>query len=116
MALGDFFRINMPYGMKSNDKGEWFVFNREYNPLGWNTMSNVDAQAFPVYVKYKSLTDKILLELAWSDPDGLRRDERGNICAIWLYNDATNPKDNPVYWKDYFDKIKKLSSLNAEYR
>lgn len=30
----DFFRINMPYGMVRNDKGEWCFFNREYTYLG----------------------------------------------------------------------------------
>lgn len=33
MALDDFFRINMPYGMQRNGDGEWFVFNREYKPF-----------------------------------------------------------------------------------
>ncbi len=35
MALSDFFRINLPYGMMRNESGEWFVFNREYAPLGF---------------------------------------------------------------------------------
>ena len=30
MALTDFFRINLPYGIRKNDKGEWVAFNREY--------------------------------------------------------------------------------------
>lgn len=34
--LADFFRINMPYGMKQNKEGKWIIFNREYMPLGWN--------------------------------------------------------------------------------
>jgi hypothetical protein len=34
--LTDFFRINLPYGMQKNEKGEWMFFNREYVPLGWN--------------------------------------------------------------------------------
>jgi hypothetical protein len=32
MALSDFFRINMPYGLKRNPSDEWFAFNREYMP------------------------------------------------------------------------------------
>jgi len=47
MALGDFFRINMPYGMRRNDKGEWFVFNREYKPLGWNTKEFINEEDYP---------------------------------------------------------------------
>jgi hypothetical protein len=37
MPLTDFFRINLPYGLKRNDNDEWFCFNREYVPLGWNS-------------------------------------------------------------------------------
>lgn len=36
MPLSDFFRINLPYGIKRNSKNEWFAFNREYVPIGWN--------------------------------------------------------------------------------
>lgn len=32
--MTDFFRINMPYGMVKNSKGEWCFFNREYTYLG----------------------------------------------------------------------------------
>jgi len=34
--LGNFFRINMPYGIIRNENGEWMAFNREYMPLGFN--------------------------------------------------------------------------------
>ena len=37
MGLFDFFRVNLPYGLKKNSKKEWIAFNREYMPLGWNT-------------------------------------------------------------------------------
>ena len=36
MALTDFFRINLPYGIVRDSKGRWSAFNREYLPLGWN--------------------------------------------------------------------------------
>ena len=111
MALGDFFRINMPYGMKKNDKNEWFVFNREYKPLGWNTGEHVHEEDYPVFTKYKALTEAKILKLSWSDKDGLRRNEQGEIYMFWLYNDATNPKDTPKHWNEYFEKIKILAQL-----
>jgi hypothetical protein len=116
MALGDFFRINMPYGMKRNDKNEWFVFNREYKPLGFNTNENIKEEQHPVYTKYKALTEAKIIKIAWSDNDGIRRNEKGEIYMFWLYNDATNPKDSPKYWNDYFEKIKILSNLKDERR
>ncbi len=111
MALGDFFRINMPYGMKKNDKNEWFVFNREYKPLGWNTVEHVPEENYPVFTKYKALTEDKILKLSWSDTDGVLRNEKEEIYMFWLYNDATNPKDNPKLWNDYFEKIKILAQL-----
>lgn len=44
MALTDFFRINLPYGIKCNDKNEWATFNREYMPLGSNNKSIDDVE------------------------------------------------------------------------
>ncbi|MFN8304035.1 MAG: hypothetical protein U0U46_16225 [Saprospiraceae bacterium] len=114
MALGDFFRINMPYGMRKNDKNEWFVFNREYKPLGWNTYEYTEEENYPVHVRYKGLTEAKILKLTWSDKDGIRRNEKGEIDIFWLISDATNPKDSPKYWGDYFEKIKILSDLKAE--
>lgn len=111
MALGDFFRINMPYGMKKNDKNEWFVFNREYKPLGWNTREHIREEDYPVFNQYETLTEAKILKLAWSDTEGVKRNDEGEICMFWLYNDATNPKDKPKYWNDYFEKIKILSQL-----
>lgn len=111
MALTDFFRINMPYGIQKNDNDEWFVFNREYKPLGWNTNRHVDYKEYPVFTKYKGLTETKLLKLACPGEDYIRRNEKGEIYMIWLYSDVTNPKDNPKYWADYFEKIKVLSKL-----
>ena len=113
MALGDFFRINMPYGMRKNEKNEWFVFNREYKPLGFNTNEHIEYENYPVFVKYKGLTETKLQKLACSKENSIQRDENGNIYMIWFYSDATNPKDNPRHWNDYFDRIKILSILKS---
>ncbi len=40
--LSDFFRINLPYGISRTDDNEWFAFNREYLPLGWNDSDKKD--------------------------------------------------------------------------
>ncbi len=113
MALGDFFRINMPYGMQKNENGEWFVYNREYKPLGWNTYEDVNPKGYPVFTKYKGLTEAKLIKLACPMEDTFRRDESSVINQIWFYSDGTNPKNNPKYWESYFEKIKLLSSLEA---
>ena len=66
MALTDFFRINMPYGMEKTDNG-WFVFNREYLQLGSVSIK----QASKTTVKYKNLTDNKLNKLI--EEDAIRR-------------------------------------------
>jgi hypothetical protein len=111
MALTDFFRINLPYGIQKNDTGEWAAFNREYKPLGWNKMmDSVDFSQYPISTKYKSLTEAKLLKLASSE-EAVRRNEKGKIVKVFFYNDGTNPASNPKYWKAYFDKIKILAKL-----
>jgi len=115
MALGDFFRINLPYGMEKNDKNEWFVFNREYKPLGFNTSEKVELEAYPVFVKYQALTEDKLQKLACSKKgeEAIRRNEKGEIQMIWFYSEKTNPQSNSKCWNDYFERIKVLSSLKS---
>jgi hypothetical protein len=111
--LNDFFRINMPYGMKRNEKGEWACFNREYLPLGTKddfpkTMSEVNF----IYTPYRYVTEEFLLSISYSI-NNLDRDEQGRIERIWFYNDRSNPMNfnSKANWTSYFNKIKKLSKL-----
>jgi len=63
----DFFTINMPSGMIKNKRGEWFVFNRDFLPLGWNSTDlhePIDKEdvykQIPVFTPYDGLTDEII--------------------------------------------------------
>lgn len=119
MALTDFFRINLPYGLKKNSKGEWFTFNREYVPLGWNSTAGAksifDENAYPdypVYTKYKGLTENAILKII-TDPDRIQRNKAGEIDSVFFYNDRTNPQSSPEYWKDYFEIIKAFSKFST---
>lgn len=119
MALTDFFRINSPYGLKKNSKGEWFTFNREYVPLGWNSKvgakSIVDENAYPnypIYTKYKGLTEKAILKII-TDPDKIQRNKEGEIELIFFYTDRTNPQSNQQFWRDYFEIIKAFSKFST---
>jgi hypothetical protein len=121
--LNDFFRINLPYGIQKNEKGEWMAFNREYEPLGFNERNfsfpestNLSKDDLPIFTKYKNVTEKKLLEIGKSDdPESIYRNNKGEIYRVYLYNDATNPvnqmKDVPELWERYFYKIKLLSKL-----
>ncbi len=116
--LSDFFRINLPYGLKRNEQGGWMAFNREYMPLGFRTKENENG-GLPVHAYYKGLTDKLILEIVGNDKIGINFDEQGKINRFWLYSDSTNPmnqssKDNK-YWAIYWDKLEKLARLNINY-
>lgn len=119
MALIDFFRINLPYGIFRNTKNEWFAFNREYVPLGWNSKENSkaldDYTDLPVYTKFKGLTEKRIEDIiAKVDrPSAIQRDDDGNIIRVFFYDDATNPQSNPKYWDRYFEIIKQLSKYQV---
>lgn len=121
MPLTDFFRINMPYGIIRNSKGEWTAFNREYAPIGWNqkdstnNLSSDDTyNEIPVRTKYKNVTEKLLRKLV-DDESHVRYDTDGKIRELWLYNDSTNPTNNEKYWNAYLDKIKLLSTLKTHF-
>jgi len=117
--LADFFRINLPYGIKRNSNNEWVCFNREYLPLGWNdefraSIHDEKANAdLPIYTKYNGLTESKLLKLA-IEPDAVRRDNDGEINMVFFYKDRTNPQSSPQYWNIYFEKIKLLSMCEVK--
>ncbi len=112
MALGDFFRINMPYGIKKNERGEWAAFNREYLPLGYIDQSKSHKfDELAVFVKYKNLTDNMLLKLADADTDSIYKNLEGDIIRVYFYSDATNPQSEPKHWPAYIEKLKLLSNL-----
>ena len=61
--MTDFFRINMPYGMVKNSKGEWCFFNREYTYLGSIECGKIqDDSSF--FCRYTDITDEFLESLA----------------------------------------------------
>lgn len=122
--LCDFFRINLPYGLFRNDRGEWMAFNREYQPLGYskreygydNECHEEKSKSFeilPIYAKYRGMTDRFLLELV-GDEKFVKRDEKGKICQVFFYNDETNPmkcKNSSLHWESYWRKMEKISKL-----
>lgn len=123
--LSDFFRINLPYGLTRNKNGEWMAFNREYMPLGYNNKDHkTDFSAekefneSPIYTSYKGLTEKVLLSIAARDGESVRRDDKGEICEVWLYNDGTNPmnqsSNHNSYWDEYWKKLEILAKLKRK--
>lgn len=114
MALTDFFRINLPYGIQKNEEGYWSVFNREYKPLGYNESSSlVDFNKLPVHTKYKGLTSLQITKLI-KNREHIHLNESGEVWRFFLYEDKTNPQSSPAYWDEYFTKIKWLSKFEVD--
>ena len=126
MSLNHFFTINLPYGIARNNdgfNGAWMAFNREYLPLGHTEKSKtfpLEDWPLPIYAKYSNtkilgIKQGTLLKIADYNEKNLRRDERGRINRVWLYNDFTNPTNHTNFnnkdWNLYCEKLKILSKL-----
>ncbi|MDB5227341.1 MAG: hypothetical protein JWN78_1534 [Bacteroidota bacterium] len=115
IGLNNFFRINLPYGLRRTSKNEWVAFNRLYLPLGFNSKSEKNIleddsyPEFPIFTKFNGVTEELLSEVA----EKISRDSKGEIKTIYLYSDITNPTLDEDYWNIYFEKIKILSALNV---
>lgn len=106
--------------IKSED-GKWMLFNRERKPIGFNTGEPVkNPPKLPVHNGYWGLTDHFIMELTGYDETSILRDDKGNIQQFWLYNDATNPINQPSkdnkYWTAYWKKLEALARLDVMYR
>lgn len=94
---------------------KWMVFNREYRNLGTTTRQKPQEDGTKQFQLYSYLTDSFILELTDYNIDMVKRDDKGNICKFWLYDDRTNPmnqkeKENH-FWNIYWNKLQKLSQL-----
>ena len=114
MALSDFFRINLPYGIQRKEKNEWTAFNREYLPLGTNEKTPLGSgKAEYIYTVYKPIREGTLLKIADQDENRIRRNDKGEIVMIFLYHDGSNPASNPEGWTKYMNKLRLLSKFHV---
>ena len=117
MALNNFFRINLPYGIKRDHNGHWAAFNREYKPLGNNDPFEHIGQEEFIHTNYGKLSDRFLMDLA-DDPTAIQMDENNIITKVFLYDDATNPsnhlKNETELWERYFNKLRLLSRQKCD--
>lgn len=120
MSLTDFFRVNLPYGMKKKSNNEWMAFNREYIPIGWSKQTPLESlkdrdayNSYPIHTVYKKLTDKKIEKIVKLE-NRIERNEKNEIIMFWFYDDKTNPQSSNQYWDDYFSIIKELSKLETK--
>lgn len=120
MAARNFFRHNLPYGMKKTSKG-WYLYNRFYKPLGWASEKTIEKilekdydQFFENFsIEYSNLTDKNLRTI-FKNGEKINLDEKGDIIQIWFYNDRTNPVNDASQFPRYFEILERLSLYNKK--
>lgn len=101
----------MPYGMEKNENNEWFVFNREYLPLGCNEQARRSEEPCrPIYTAYKGLTDDKLIEIVRDNTVILKNDR---LHKVFFYRDGTNPTRNNKNRRDYEQILEELSVFRA---
>jgi len=120
MALSDFFRINLPYGLQRNEDGSCYHFNREYVPIGFSERifafklnKNDKFPELPIDVQYTGFDTHLLNDLLKFKGTAVHLNPDGSIDKIFLYNDATNPKSNPNLWSSYWNKLELLCNLKV---
>lgn len=116
--LSDFFRINLPYGVKLNIDGKLFAFNREYMPLGWSDYSRKKGVGHaspyadqPIHTRYGDINKKLDSLIT---KHCLYTDQKEDGIVVFFYNDKTNPQSTPFYWPRYFEIIKDISKFKIE--
>ncbi len=120
MALSDFLRINLPYGMRKNESGKWFTFNREYHILGFNQVDYVSEMStlepfdkLPVYSDFKGLTDEKILKLI-NENCKVEYNENGSIKIVFFYFDGAVPNTSLKLWNEYQNVLYKLSKFQSK--
>lgn len=106
MSLLDFRAICLPYCLKQLEDGSYIALNRDYKPLGFNTMTHIKYEEYPIATKYTGLTAKKISEL--------HEGEREDPAYIFLYNDATNPVNNKTNMGKYLKKLEVLATLEVK--
>lgn len=120
MGLTNFFRINMPYGMRQLAAGKWHCFNREYAPIGWNDNTRDSdlkelISSLPIETAYKGLTEDHILQIV-KDAKAIHKDSEGNITEVFFYDDSINPQVNQENWDRYTKILSELTKFEVDFR
>lgn len=135
MALNNFLKIYLPYGVAIHNDNTITVFNREYMPLGYNEIRQFcefngynSAGAFletklPIRSKLKKHPEIVKMDEFWEEiaHDGKVHVD-GELRRIFLYNDESAPlsfdfssnetaEENSRNWSAYFSRLKALAVL-----
>jgi len=102
------YRTHFPYAIKRLKNGKYFVFNREYQPIG-----QVKKVVQSVHID-DDIPEEFCINIDISpEVTHILRIPHPNESIIYLYNDATNPIHGGQSLIQYMDKLRILISLKA---
>lgn len=92
-----------PYGMEQHKDGSWVFFNRDYKPVGMNTVDWVDYNNHPVRFRIKGLgpAKRAKLDIHGS----------GTGTRIYFYDDATQPTLSAANMAAYLKRLEIIIRL-----
>lgn len=102
----EFRSIYLPYCLQKQEDGRFIVLNRNYKPIGFNSLDHFDYNAYPISGKIKELNASAIKKLAWN---GIL--DKG---FIFLYNDALIPTRSKENMDQYLERLKILASYQVE--
>lgn len=105
MPQREFRSIYFPYCIQKQSDGSWVVLNREYNPVGFNTIGSIDRKDYPVSVRFKGLRSTTLDKLSYSGAS--------NGDVVYLYNDGCIPTGSAEHMEAYMKKLQIMAKLTV---
>lgn len=103
MPLHDFRSVHLPYCLIKQADGKYVVLNREYKPIGFKTGDWVDYDKYPVAVKIKGLTAKVVAKVSCK--------KGANLEKIYLYDDGCIPTKSAKNMQAYLERLEVLAKL-----
>lgn len=106
MGLYTFFDVCMPYFLEKQPDGKYVAFNRESQPIGFNSPKGERdtakwAETQPIEMSIRIIESD--LDKLWGG------DGEANLDRIYLYDNITSPKKSKKAMDAYLEKIRILS-------
>jgi len=93
-----------PYCLKRQSGGRYVVLNRRYKPIGFDTHTHVDYEAYPITIKLR-MTRKTAAALSCNGSEA--------VDMIYLYNDACIPTRSATFMAAYLERLARFAKLQT---
>lgn len=105
--MHEFRQVFFPYCLDQHENGTWTLLNRQYKPLGFNTMDWIKYDSYPIFCKTRKIRLSTLQKISYQPI------EEGET-KIYLYNDGCVPTNGKKYMDAYLDRLRVLMSIQIK--